>query len=306
MALPRAGALTTASAGRGRLSGQALERVVELTRHPLPRGALDPALQPLELRALDRCGQLQEPHGCAIIEEPDQITAVGLGSQAPQGLQHRAVGLPGPEAHHTLGAHEGGLRSPGEALHEQLDKGGLPGPRLTCHEDELTPALVGFQEAIHQVLDLSPPPHDRLFVACRGPDLRLICRAVEARAHFRPCEEAIAAPGHGLEIRRARRVIAQRGADLTHRDAERGVADMGSAPDLFTKLILGDQASGPACQVGQNTQALRAKRHLLRAPPQPVGVCVEPKSAEFDRFANHSRCLSRQPPRREVEIAGGR
>jgi hypothetical protein len=137
---------------QGRLSGQALERVVELTRHPLPRGALDPALQPLELRALDRCGQLQEPHGCAIIEEPDQITAVGLGSQAPQGLQHRAVGLPGPEAHHTLGAHEGGLRSPGEALHEQLDKGGLPGPRLTCHEDELTPALVGFQEAIQSSL----------------------------------------------------------------------------------------------------------------------------------------------------------
>jgi hypothetical protein len=55
---------------QGRPSCQALERVVELTYHPFPRGALDPALQPLELRALDRGGQLHEPHGRAVIEKP--------------------------------------------------------------------------------------------------------------------------------------------------------------------------------------------------------------------------------------------
>jgi hypothetical protein len=39
-----------------RLFGQALEHVVQLANHPLPRGALDPLPQPLELRFLDHGG----------------------------------------------------------------------------------------------------------------------------------------------------------------------------------------------------------------------------------------------------------
>jgi hypothetical protein len=67
-----------------------------------------------------------------------------------------------------LADRQGGPRSPFETLHEELDQGGLPDPRLTCQKDDLTPALVGFQEAIQQVLDLLPPTHHRLALACRG------------------------------------------------------------------------------------------------------------------------------------------
>jgi len=68
-----------------------------------------------------------------------------------------------------LADRQGGPRSSLEALYEELGQGGLSGPRLTCQKDDLTPALVGFQEAIQQVLDLSPPTHDRFALACRGP-----------------------------------------------------------------------------------------------------------------------------------------
>ncbi len=53
--------------------------------------------------------------------------------------------------------------------------------------------------------------------------------AVEAQARARVRDESIAAAGHGLDMLRAGLVFAQRGADLTHRHAERGIADMDGA-----------------------------------------------------------------------------
>ena len=103
----------------------------------------------------------------------------------------------------------------------------------TEKEDELTLALIGFQETVEQVLHLSLPAHAGLALVHRGPLCPLAFRAFGTWACVWVRDEAVAAAGHGLDILRAGLVAAQGGSDLTQRDSERVFADMDGIPDLF-------------------------------------------------------------------------
>ena len=153
-----------------RLSGgQQLKGLGQLPQHPLPGRTGNAALQCLQVGSTDQAGHLHQPGRRLLLQQRHHLLPVGSPTQAPQGLQHRQIGLPCPVMFDALPAPDPERPIRLQGREKRIDQRGLAESRLPRDEEQLAySSQGGGQSAVQRVQFALTPGEQRRRSGGRG------------------------------------------------------------------------------------------------------------------------------------------
>jgi hypothetical protein len=252
--------------------GEGVERLDQLTEHALARRRLSAPPHRFQILVGEERGQLREPGGCVLLQDPHERVLRTLSPHAPKRLQHRQIRLAGAVLLDALPAADAEPVRIAELGEERLHQGGLADPRLAGDEHDLSPAVGRRREDLVQSRELAiaaDQRHGRGAARDAGSARRSRARPTDRADESKP------PPMDRLDVARRARGIIEGLAQIADAARERGFADDGVAPGHGEKLVLRDQVLGMLDQMAEHRERLRGELEAILAAPRPSGVRLD-------------------------------
>ena len=272
------------------VGGQRLERFGNLSQHALRCRAEGFALQRLPVGRQHR--ELRDPGRRITPQHRFDLRPSGLLEESAEGIEHRQVGLLSGRVLDRLPARHPGAVVPLGAREKGLGDARLADAGLTGHEDDLATAARGQRERGVEARERRVAADQRRLVARRSDGAlggaTSPCRVVDGdrartlgERHRR--EKSIATPVCGFHVHRLLRLVAERPADLSHRDLQHRLTDVNIRPHRVEQLVLADDARPFANEMQQDGQRLRRQVQTIAIFPDLRGAGVDAVGAKLQR-----------------------
>ena len=306
---------------------EGLQALGELAQHPLPRNALESALERVEVSRRHQGRHPREPARRVAPQALHNARAAGRPAQPAEGLEQRQKRLPGAVVLHALPPGDCEGRRAGAAGQERLDESGLADAGLAGDEHHAPRAVERAGQQLVKPRKLGLSSHQdrdggQHVRRARGPGRQRPGREVQSmRRGGHRGDEPIADPVHRLDIARLACVVGESLAQRLDLEGQGVLAHHCVAPDSIEERRLGDHLAGLAGEGPQDGQRLGRQLHVRPVreersmrPDQSMGTEVErtrsrlhPTNGSDERTAptNGSELLQatlgrRAPPRLSI------